>query len=97
MHRYLLKVKLSSETFDQKILEKKREETKQRIGLNEEEDQWLVFQGETTSSLYNFEDEQIRILFKDGSVRDISEVDDALIHANLQGKVKKQYICYPGQ
>lgn len=97
MHRNLLKVKLSSEPIDQNLLEKKREEIKQRLGINEEEAQWLVFQGEATSSLYNFEDEQIRILFKDGSVRDISEVDDALIHANLQGKVKKQYICYPGQ
>jgi hypothetical protein len=27
-------------------------------------------------------------------VKDISEVDDALINQNLGGKIKKYYICY---
>ena len=48
------------------------------------------------SSTYDFENEHINILFKDGSVKDISEVDDALINENLSGKIKKYYICYPG-
>ena len=46
------------------------------------------------SSTYNFEDEHIHILFKDGTVKDISEVDNALINQNLRGTVKKYYICY---
>jgi len=33
-------------------------------------------------------------LFKDGSVKDISEVDHALINENMRGKTKKYYICY---
>jgi hypothetical protein len=55
---------------------------------------WLVFTGEAGSSTYNFEDEHIHILFKDGTVRDISEVDNALINQNVRGKVRKYYICY---
>ncbi len=39
-------------------------------------------------------DEQINILFKDGTVRDISQVDNALIHRTLSSPVKKFYICY---
>jgi 3-oxoacyl-[acyl-carrier-protein] synthase III len=54
----------------------------------------LVFTGEVTSSTYNPNDEHIHILFKDGMVKDISEVDNALINQNLMGKVKKYYICY---
>ena len=65
------------------------------MNLTEEEAGWLVFTGEASSSTYNFEDEHIHILFKDGSVKDISEVDDALINQNLSGKVRKYYICYP--
>jgi hypothetical protein len=34
------------------------------------------------------------ILFKDGKVRDISEVDNALIQHNLRGAMRKHYICY---
>ncbi|RYZ19665.1 MAG: phosphohydrolase, partial [Sphingobacteriales bacterium] len=36
----------------------------------------------------------INILFKDGTVRDISRVDNALIQHNLSTPVKKNYICY---
>jgi hypothetical protein len=54
----------------------------------------LAFVGEASSSTYNFEDERIQILFKDGTVKDISTVDNALIHENLRGKVKKYYICH---
>jgi UDP-3-O-[3-hydroxymyristoyl] glucosamine N-acyltransferase len=39
-------------------------------------------------------DERINILFKDGSVKDISQIDNALIHQQLSGPVKKYYICY---
>jgi len=46
------------------------------------------------NTTYNPEDERINILFKDGSVKDISKVDNALIHQHLSSPVKKQYICY---
>ena len=65
-----------------------------RLGLSAEEAGWIVFTGEAVSSTYNFENEHIHILFKDGSVKDISEVDDALINQNLSGKTKKYYICH---
>ena len=39
--------------------------------------------------------DHIHILFKNGDVKDISEVDNALINQNLMGAVKKYYICYP--
>lgn len=94
IHRNLLKVRFVP-TIDLNFIDQKIEEVKQRLRINEEDAGWLVFSGESVSSTYNFEDEHIRILFKDGTVKDISEVDDALIHANLKGKVKKQYICYP--
>ena len=45
-------------------------------------------------SLYNPNNERINILFKDGDVRDISQVDSPLIHQNLSHPVKKFYICF---
>ena len=77
------------------LLKEKINETKQRLSLSDEDIQWLVYTGEASSSTYNFENEHIHILFKDGTVKDITEVDNALISENLRGKVKKYYICYP--
>ena len=93
--RHLLKVRYQSEPISEKIIKEKTEATKRHYNLSEDEVQWLVYTGEASSSTYNFENETIKILFKDGSVKDITEVDNALITENLSGKVKKYYICHP--
>ena len=64
------------------------------FNISEEEAGWLVFAGTTNSSTYNMEQENIHILFKDGSVKDIAEVDHALISENVRGMVKKYYFCH---
>ena len=92
--RHLLKVKYASEPFDTNFISEKISEVAAKIDISKEDAQWLVFTGEAISSTYNFEHEHIYILFKDNSVKDISEVDDALINENLRGKVKKYYICF---
>jgi hypothetical protein len=93
--RRLLKVHYFAEPVAEKLLNEKRQLSAASLGLADEALDWLVFTGEASSSTYNFEHEHIHILFKDGTVRDISEVDHALINENLRGKVKKYYICYP--
>jgi uncharacterized protein len=95
VNRQLLKIKYTAEPVAEATLAEKIAEVAQQGGLNAEEAGWLVFTGQAASSTYNFEDEHIHILFKDGQVKDISEVDNALINENLRGKVKKYYICYP--
>ncbi len=94
MNRDLLKVKYSADPVEAALLQTRLQEAMQKYSLTEEEAKWIVFTGQASSSTYNFEDEHIHILFKDGSIKDISEVDNALIHENLRGKVKKYYICY---
>jgi hypothetical protein len=66
-----------------------------KLTISEEDTNWLVYTGEATSSTYNIENEHIKILFKNGNVKDITEVDNALINENMRGTVKKHYICYP--
>ncbi len=95
INRKLLKVKYFPDPVAEKLLEEKKLKTCSKMNITEEDAGWLVFTGEASSSTYNFENEHIHILFKDGSVKDISEVDNALINENLRGKVKKYYICYP--
>ena len=92
--RQLLKVKYYAEPVDESLVRQKIREACLNAGLTEEDAGWLIFTGEASSSTYNFENEHIHILFKDGTVKDISEVENALINENLRGKVKKYYICY---
>lgn len=92
--RELLKIKYYSEPVESEFLQEKLKEAADKLSMSKDELEWLVFTGEASSSTYNFENENIHILFKDGSIKDISEVDNALINENLKGKIKKYYICY---
>ena len=94
INRALLKVKYFSEPVDEKMVEEKMNEAMQKMVLSREDAEWLVFTGEAAGSTYDFDEERINILFKDGSVKDISEVDNALINQNLSGQIKKYYFCY---
>ncbi len=94
INRRLLKVKMQAEPIPQSFIESCRSKISSRLGITDNEADWLVFTGETVNTTYDPSDERIQILFKDGSVRDISEVDNALIHQTLSSPVKKFYICY---
>ena len=92
--RRLLKIKLQAEPFDEKGVQEKKCKVAGRLQITEEEAAYFVFTGEAINTTYDPGDERINILFKDGSIRDISQIDNALIHQQLAGPVKKYYICY---
>ena len=94
LDRHLLKVKYFKDPVSQQMVEEKAIEVSEKLHISKEDANWLAFNGQAASSTYNFENEHIHILFKDGSIKDISEVDNALINETLRGTVKKYYICY---
>lgn len=94
VERKLLKVKLQADPFDEQLLLDKRKEAAAKLGISEEEAGYFAFTGEASNTTYDPGDERINILFRDGTVKDISEVDNALIRNTLSGAVRKYYICY---
>ncbi|HXB94732.1 MAG TPA: hypothetical protein VNU70_06225, partial [Puia sp.] len=92
--RSLLKVRLQATGFDEGLVIELREEVARRLGISMEDARYFVFTGAAVNTTYDPEDERINILFKDGSVRDISQVDNALIHQTLASTVKKFYLCH---
>ena len=96
INRQLLKVKYSSSPADEHTVLTKKREAMEALDVSEADAEWLVFTGISGNSTYDFENKQIKILFKDGTVKNISQVDDALINESLRGNLKKYYICYPG-
>ncbi len=94
VNRHLLKIIYFGQPIDEKLVAERMEIVMKELNISTADASWLVFTGEVVSNTYNFDNEHIHILFKDGSVKDISEVDNALIHQNMKNKVKKYYICY---
>ena len=94
INRKLLKIQYSGQMIAPELLEEKKEIAMKKLNISRKEAAYLVFSGEVQNRTYNKEDEYIKILFKDGTVRDISEVDNALINQSLFGTVKKFYISF---
>lgn len=96
VERKLLKVNFGSEPFCQDELEKYKGQACEQLGLTMEEAGYFVFTGAAANTMYDVFDERINILFKDGTVKDITKVNNALIHSTLSSAVKKFYICHLG-
>lgn len=94
VERDLLKVKLQAEPFDEGWIQNLRNKICEELNITGEESRYFIFRGEAINTTYDPYEEKINILFKDGTVKDISKVDNALIQQSLARPVKKQYICY---
>ncbi len=92
--RRLLKVRFQATPFDKDYVSALRESVGRELSISKEEAGYFVFTGQAANTTYNPMDEKINILFRDGSVKDISHVDNALIHQTLSSAVKKFYLCY---
>lgn len=94
LNRKLMKLNFQASPVEESVLNNKMEALAAKFKISMEDASWLAFSGEATSSTYNFEEEKIEILFKDGTVKNINQVDNALISEHLRGKVKKYYFCF---
>jgi HD superfamily phosphohydrolase len=93
LKRNLYKCLIRSEEFDENLIAEKRKILMKENGFDENEVRYFIFSGTTSNTMYQSVDERINIIFKDGSVKDIAEIDNALIHQTISSPVKKFYIC----
>ena len=91
--RKLYKVLLSSESLAS-ILVSKKEQVRKDFGIAEKDIHYFVFEGITSNSTYNINDELIKIETKSGQVKNITEIEDSLVNQTLARAVHKNYICY---
>lgn len=91
LKRRLYKVIMSSDNLDNKFAEMSKNYS-YPAGITEEEKDYFLFKGSTTNKTYNQYDDLITIKMKDGSIRNITEVDNALINPYVTLPVKKYYI-----
>ncbi len=91
--RKLYKVILNSQSLAE-ILGEKRKLAEKIEGINKENIDYFVFGGSTSNRAYSTADEQILIALKDGSSKDIYEIDNSLVNQTLARPVHKNYICF---
>jgi HD superfamily phosphohydrolase len=93
LNRRLFKSRIQAEPFSEEFVRQKEQQAIEQFGISPKDVGYLCFTGVASNTLYQTRDERINILFKDGTVKDISAIENALIDQNLSVQVKKFYIC----
>ncbi|MBH19301.1 MAG: phosphohydrolase [Crocinitomicaceae bacterium] len=95
INRKLLKVKISAKKFSDEEIDKIFKRNQKSLGFSNNEMQYFVFQKEMENNAYEPRRDEIKILFNDGSLKDITKASDNLNISALSKAVKKYYLFAP--
>jgi len=95
LDRSLLAIEISNTPFDRERIDQLKKEKKLFSGISSEEMSYFVFTDHISNSTYNVGQENIKILYKDGTLEDISYASDMLDHSAFAKTVNKYLLCYP--
>ena len=95
IERNLPKVKISAQKFSVEEVENCKSIHQKNLGFNNEEMNYFVYQKEMENNAYDPRKDEIKILFNDGSLKDITQASDNLNISALAKPVKKYYLFAP--
>lgn len=95
INRRLFKIEISTHPFTKERIEQEKERVRKQFKLEPSEADYFVHTDVLLNNAYNELKENINLMMKDGSVKDVSQAADNLnIHA-LSEPVEKYFLCYP--
>lgn len=95
IERKLLKVKISNTSFDDEQVNEIRKIHQKELGMNDHEIKYFVFQEQMINNAYDPRKDTIKIKYKDGTVKDITDASDNLNVSALAKPVTKYYLFAP--
>ena len=95
VNRTLPKVRISSTSFSEQEIIDLRMKHQKKLGVNLNDMEYFVFSEDMENNAYNPKKDEIKILFKDGTLKDIMDASDNLNIRALSNTVKKYYLFAP--
>jgi HD superfamily phosphohydrolase len=95
INRKLPKVIIQNEAFSIDEIKNINQKIKKLLNLTNEELDFFVYHGEISNQAYDSTKNNIKILYKKGAIKDITEASDHLNIQALSSPVYKYYMCYP--
>jgi HD superfamily phosphohydrolase len=94
VNRSLFKIEIQRDPFTPNRVNSEIDRVAAKYGFSNEEAAYFVIHSSVDNRAYNSQYDVIRILMKDGSVRDAAEVSDHLNIAALSSVVEKHFVAY---
>ncbi len=95
VNRQLFKVELSNNEFSEERIAALKHQVNRHFKFSDSEFEYLLISGKTSNHAYHPQQASINIIYKDGSIKDISEASDQLNISVLSHPVTKYFLCYP--
>ena len=94
VNRNLFKIEITNEPLNKKIIQNHINQYMTTFNINAEDASFFCSADVIYTNMYNEVDDNIGILYNDGSIKDISEASDMLNIQLLSKKVEKYYFSY---
>jgi len=94
LDRRIFKVEVYEQPIPKERIEALKAEMSSKLDVPLEDTRYLMSVNTISKDMYNVEDDNISILYKDGTIRDISEASELLNVQLLSKKIRKYYLCY---
>jgi hypothetical protein len=94
-NRDLSRIEIQTKPFPGEYIEAIRQGVREKYPVNDEDLGYLVHADTISNYAYSSEDEQIQILYNDGSLVDVTTASDMLDIAVLSRTVRKYFLYYP--
>lgn len=93
VNRKLFRIEINGNPFEANVEEEMRKKIKKHFNVDDKECDYLIDAGTVVNHAYDSTNEKINILYKDGSVKDITTASDLMNISSLSVPVTKYYIC----
>ena len=94
LDRKIFKVEVHEEPITEERIKELQQEIANKLNIPIEDAHYMMSVNTISKDMYNVDDDSITILYKDGSIRDISEASELLNVQLLSKKIRKYYLCY---
>ncbi|MFT5970825.1 MAG: HD superfamily phosphohydrolase [Flavobacteriales bacterium] len=95
IQRNLSKIEIQNEPFDKQYIENLSHKIKSHFGLSEKELNYYLQINSISVASYDNSRDKINLLYKDGSVKEITDVADQLNMGVMVARKEKHFVFYP--
>ena len=97
LNREILKIRIQKIKFNKKTISEYRLNMMKKENINLNESKYFIFSDKVSNSLYSIHESNIKILFKDGNIKDLSYSSDQFNLKVLAKTINKYFLCSPSE
>ncbi len=95
INRKLFRIEMRKEPFREERKGQLKKAIMEQYGISEEESRYFLVAGEISNHAYNYLDDRIQIMYKNGETVDVTEASDMFNFGGFSRNVTKHFLCYP--